>query len=155
MYPYFLVMEQSIYQMSLCKLLDPAKENIIDLQAIFFDPVSTIGLIVKSKHHIYQETLLIPKSFKVSMKYFSLERSYHFPEFIQWSMSNYAKSDRALMNCDGSKFLCRVNPQSIKETLHVPETNIIDIEQFSEVECIRSFRETSQEGRSQFLNHRI
>lgn len=136
--------------MSLCKLLDPAKEYIIDLQAGVFDFVSTVGLWVKSKHQIYQETLLIPKKLKVSMKYFALERSYHFLEFIQWSMSNYAKSDRVLMNCDGWKFLCRFNHESNRETLLVPETNVGDIEQFNKVECIRSFIETIQEGRSKF-----
>ena len=137
--------------MSLCKLLDPEEEYIIDLQAGIFYSMSIVGLTVKSKHQISQETLLIPNNLLVSLKYFSLERSYHFPEFIQWYVSNYAKSDRVLMNCDGSKFLCQFNPQSIRETLHVPKTNIKDIEQFNEAECIRSFRETSQEGRSQFL----
>ena len=111
----------------------------------------TVGLTVMSKHQISQETLLIPKSLKVSMIYFDLERSRHFPKFIQWFVSNYAKVDRVLVNCDGSKFLCQLNPQSIKENLHVPETNVSDLEQFNEVECIRFFRETSQEGRSQFL----
>ena len=62
------------------------------------------------------------------MKYFTLERSYHLPEFIQWSVSNYSKYDRFLMNCDGSKFHCEVNPQSIRDTIHVPETNVSNIE---------------------------
>ena len=56
------------------------------------------------------------------------------------------------MNFDGSKVLCQINSQSIREALCLSELKDKEFVQFDEKESIRSFRELSPEHKVEFLS---
>ena len=56
------------------------------------------------------------------------------------------------MNFDGSKVLCQINSQSMREALCLSELNDKESVQFDEKESIRSFREMSLEQKTEFLS---
>ena len=75
---------------------------------------------------------------------FVIESVFSYLEFIEWCVSNYSKLERVIMNSDGSKVLCYINPQSIREALSIPESNEYLIEQFSELSCLELVRGLGQ-----------
>ena len=75
------------------------------------------------KHKIIDNPSIIPSKLMVSMCQFTIGSVFPFPEFIELCVSNYSKSERIIMNSNGSKVSCHINPQSIREALSIPKSN--------------------------------
>ena len=67
-------------------------------------------------------------------------------------MSNYSKFERVIINYNGSKVLCHINPQSISEALSIPESNEDLIEQFLEFSCLESVRGLGKSQLESFIS---
>ena len=52
---------------------------------------------------------------------------------------------------NGSKMLCRVNAQTIRDDLLVSESNVNDLEKFNEEECFMFYNQVSQDDKFRFL----
>lgn len=84
---------------------------------------------------------------------FSLEPSFCFPEFIQWSASNYSKSERVVINSTWSRVLFRIDVKTVKHVVNVLET--MEFEQLNEEECSRIYKETNVEKKVQLLSKNL
>ena len=58
------------------------------------------------------------------VKNYSVELSYVFPEHIHWSANIYAVERKVLMNSNASQVMCNINFQSVRQALHLPESNL-------------------------------
>ena len=96
------------------------------------------------KQRLFMSSLSIPDQLKVAVNFYTLEPSYQFPEFIQWSALHYSVSKRVIMNSNGSKVLFRVNAQTIRDAFLVLESNINDLEKFNEKEYFKFYNQVSQ-----------
>ena len=134
----------------MCKVLDPNKETIVDIDCEIYEPVLTLGLVTKLKKKVGLQISLIPEKVQVSIKSFVVEPTFPFPEFIHWSASHFSSAKRVIIYFDRSKVLCQVNSQSIREELCLYKLN--EYVQFDEKESISSFREMSPEQKTEFLS---
>lgn len=88
---------------------------------------------------------LLSGQIKTYVSHFSLESSSPFPNFVKWCVRNYSKSERVIMNANGSKILFQIDANTIKEALGPLETCVSESEQFIEEEFTRFYRETNDE----------
>ena len=56
------------------------------------------------------------------------------------------------MNSNGSKVLCRVNAQTIRDAFVVSESHVNDPKQFNEEECFKFYNQVSQDDNFRFLS---
>lgn len=127
-----------------CKLLDPYEKHLTDSLVKVFESRLTVRPVSHYKQTIIDNPSIIPSKLMVLMFQFAIELVFLFPEFIEWCVSNYSRSERIIMNFNGSKFSCHINLQSIRETFSIVESNEDLIEQFSELSCLESVRGLGQ-----------
>ena len=136
----------------MCKILDPDQETIVNIDGEFYEPIIILGHITELKKDVESQKSLIPKKALISIKRFTIEPTFPFPKFIHWSTSNFSSVKRVIMNFDGSKVLCQICSQSIREALCLFELTDEESIQFDEKYSIRCFRELSQEQKLEFLS---
>ena len=145
-------MEEIISHFPLCKNLDTNEECIVDVESDVFDTILIVNPISKSKKKLDDETPLLPNSIKPSLSQFTLEQSYSFLKFIQWCVDNYSKIKSVIMNSIGLKNLCQVNAQTVRVSLVLFESILIEFERFNEEEITRIYRESTDEEKGKFLS---
>lgn len=144
-------MEESINHFPLCKKLDANQESIVDIECDVFGPIFIINPVSESKKRLHHETSHFPNSVKPSLSQFTLEQSYPFPEFIQWCVDNYSKTERVIMNSTGLKVLCWVDAQTMRESLGFSESIVIEYEQLMRKKLPESTRKVLMKKKVNFF----
>lgn len=85
-------MESLAENFTLCKFLDPNEDHIVDTYGEIFKALLTLGTMKESKQKLFILSPSIPDQLKVVVNFYTLEPSYLFPEFVQWSVSHYSVS---------------------------------------------------------------
>ena len=81
------------------------------------------------------------------------EQPYQFSEFVDCCTSNYSYSERVILDSNATIVLCRVNLQSIRESLGLFKAFPQNYESFNESDITRIYRECDSEVKSQFLSN--
>ena len=112
-------MESLAKKFPLCKFLEPNEDYIVDSQGEIFETLLTLGTMKELKQQLFMSSPLIPDQLKVVINFYTLEPSFLFLEFVQWYVPHYSISERVIMNSNGSKVLCQVNAQTIRDAFLV------------------------------------
>ena len=94
-------MEKGQDSIILYKLLDSKEEVIVDREGNIFDLVLSICSISPSKEWLWEfktrgnDVLNVVGSL---LYHFSIEKTLHFPEFVEWCVNNYSLTERVIMN---------------------------------------------------------
>jgi hypothetical protein len=139
----------------LCKNLDEKEESIVDKEGDIFDPILSVSSISESKNKLVAleiENYDVLSSARASISRFCQEQTCHFPEFVSWCATNYSHTKRVIVAFDGSKILCRVNSQVIRDSLGLFHPFPQNFVSFDEVELTRVYKECSLETKNEFLS---
>lgn len=82
-----------------------------------------------------------------------MNSQYPFPKFTQWCVDNYSKTKRVIVNSTGSKVLCWIDVKTVRDSLGLSESIVIESERFTEEEINRIYRESTNEEKGQFLSN--
>lgn len=75
-------MDAQTSKVPLCKILDLDQETIVDIDGEIYELVITLGRVTESKQRIETQNLIIPDQVRTSIKCFTVESTFPFPEFI-------------------------------------------------------------------------
>lgn len=75
-------MDSQIPKVFVCKLLDLDQEFIVDINGEICEPILTLGCVNELKQKIEMQSLLIPDKVRYSVKLYTIDSTFPFPEFI-------------------------------------------------------------------------
>ena len=118
-------MEKGQDSIILYKLLDSKEEVIVDREGNIFDLVLSICSISPSKEWLWEfktqgnDVLNVVGSL---LYHFSIEKTLHFPKFVEWCVNNYSLIERVIMKYSNTTIiLYQINARVFCEVLNVPE----------------------------------
>ena len=134
----------------LCRYLDPNEDASVVAQGDVFDTNLIINNVSQSKQIINSEIPFLLSQIMTPDSHFTFQSSYPFPEFIQWCIESYSKSKRVIVNSKGSRILCKIDSQTIRQALSLSKSHKFG--PFNEEECLRVYKEVNNEEKVQFVS---